>query len=359
LRISPWHALVFSLVYIALCSAAIPGIKKIPEKFLKRRYVFFLIAAFAAVSLVAFRLINVETLRVDRWSVITTFLDNLFQGRYPYLAKSFLGNQPGPFPFYYIVALPFYLVREIGLLTLTVFLLFSAFLHKLSRDNKVVMLQTVLLVSSPAVVYEVIVRSTIFANVGLVILYVFWLEKKILSGKQKQVLLPGLIGGLLLSTRAIVAIPVLCYLSYALLREKDFTRYFKIGAAMVAGFCLTFAPLLFWGWNSFIQNNPILLQANMTPTGVTIGFLIISFFGGLFLKSFTGYLYMCGIILFCILATSMIWYVYTFGWHRSFFGSEFDISYFVFCIPFLIASLHDLNGFKPQSELLPGPKHRN
>jgi hypothetical protein len=28
-----------------------------------------------------------------------------------------------------------------------------------------------------------------------------------------------------------------------------------------------------------------------------------------------------------------------YGWYRGFYESKFDISYFIFCVPFLIASL--------------------
>ena len=55
--------------------------------------------------------ISVESLNVDRWSVITSFWDYFFSGQYVYYALSHLGNYPGPMPFYFILALPFYLLE--------------------------------------------------------------------------------------------------------------------------------------------------------------------------------------------------------------------------------------------------------
>lgn len=46
--------------------------------------------------------IPVESLNVDRWSVITSFWDQYFNGQYVYYAQSHLGNYPGPMPFYFI-----------------------------------------------------------------------------------------------------------------------------------------------------------------------------------------------------------------------------------------------------------------
>lgn len=338
-RIGPLVTLLFGLAFVVFCCVAAPGIQKIPKRFLNRRTAFVLIGLFVALSLVSFRLISVQTISVDRWSVITSFLDDLFCGKYPYDAKSFLGNPPGPFPFYFILALPFYGIGEIGLMTLTSLILFFLFLNKKTTDDRTFFLQTLLVLASPAMVWEIIVRSTIFVNFCLVVFYVSWLEKNVLSKDRKRVLLPGCVGGLLLSTRAIAAIPVLCYLSYALLRKKDFANYLRMCGAMAVGFCVTFVPLLFWGRESFIQNNPIVLQAGFTPAIVTLGFLFTSCVVGLFLKRFDGFLRFCGVVVFCIVATSMAWSLSDVGWYNALYGSKFDISYFIFCIPFLIASL--------------------
>ena len=126
------------------------------------------------------------------WSVIKSFLDNLFAGKYPYDAISFMGNSPGPFPFYYVIALPFYLVNEIGLLTLAAIVAFCAFLNRRTADNSVFFMQTILLVASPALAWEIIARSTIFFNFSLVILYAFWLEKGVLCKSPNTRCFPAL-----------------------------------------------------------------------------------------------------------------------------------------------------------------------
>src|SRR5690606_21024877 len=69
-------------------------------------------------SVFVFSKISQESLMVDRWSVISSFWDNYFSDKYAYLATSHMGNYPGPMPFYYILALPFYLIGELGYFSL-------------------------------------------------------------------------------------------------------------------------------------------------------------------------------------------------------------------------------------------------
>jgi hypothetical protein len=338
-RVGWLAALVLGVAYTVFCTLAPFWVGKVRRRLLARRNTLLLIALFILASCAGFWLIKAETLHVDRWSVIKSFLDNLFAGKYPYDAISFMGNSPGPFPFYYVIALPFYLVNEIGLLTLAAVVVFCAFLNKRTADNSVFFMQIILLIASPAMAWEIIARSTIFFNFSMVVLYAFWLEERVVSKNPKHTLLPGIVGGFVLSTRAIAAIPIICYLSYSFLRKKDVSGFLSICLAIGAGFCVTFAPLLFWGWDSFVRQNPVVLQASFVPAGLTVFFLLASFSGGLFLRNFSSWLHFCGVLVFLIIAVSFILCLFDVGWNRALFHHEFDISYFIFCIPLLIASL--------------------
>ena len=83
-----------------------------------------LIIVFTISSYFIFKEINVESLKVDRWSVITSFWDNYFDNKYVYFAKSNMDNPPGPMPFYFILSLPFYLIKETGYLSIVGLILF-------------------------------------------------------------------------------------------------------------------------------------------------------------------------------------------------------------------------------------------
>jgi len=61
---------------------------------------------------------------VDRWSAIHNSLVALFNGEYPYNAVTHLGGEIGGFPGLFILALPFTLLGEEGLLQVFAGLLF-------------------------------------------------------------------------------------------------------------------------------------------------------------------------------------------------------------------------------------------
>lgn len=93
---------------------------------------FAFLFCYLILSYLLFKKIDVITLNVDRWSVISSFWDCYFKGEYVYFAKSHLGNPPGPMPFYFILLLPFYLLGEVGYLT---FLGLLVFIWILKHNN--------------------------------------------------------------------------------------------------------------------------------------------------------------------------------------------------------------------------------
>jgi hypothetical protein len=338
-RIGTAPALALLCAYALFCAIASVLAARLPERRFKRGFGLACAAAFTISFLVALRFIKVDVIMNDRWSVINEFFDHLFRGIYPYLAQSNQANQPGPFPFYFVVVFPFYLIKEIGVVSLFAFLALFAVLARQGAPARTLVLQTALLVTSPALAYEIAARSTVFVNMTLVVLYMYWLEKKVLPGARRRLWLPAILGGFLLSTRAVTAIPLACYLSYSLLRRKELFAYAKLAAGMAAGFCITFVPLMFWGWHAFTQKNPLLLQSCFSPLPLTAAAMVAAVTGGLFVRRFETCLLLCGGIVFAVVAVATILFGLEFGWQKGFYESKFDISYFIFCVPFLVASL--------------------
>ena len=109
------HYILFSLPIIAFYYTFWSYRIQFRTIFKKLKYLnIILIVFFILASKFIFMKIPYESLNVDRWSVITSFWDNFFRNDYVYFAKSNVGNPPGPMPFYFILALPFYLIRELG-----------------------------------------------------------------------------------------------------------------------------------------------------------------------------------------------------------------------------------------------------
>ena len=168
--------------------------------------------------LLVFTKIPKETLNVDRWSVINSFWDNYFQGKYVYYAKSFDDNYPGPMPFYFILALPFYLMGELGLfsflgLLLFILLGFNDFLK--SRIN-IVFIMTGF---SLFYLWEICGRSNLFLNGVIVLLSIKFFFKNY-TKSLKSNLIFGVLIGMILSTRNVFIIPYIITFNYALKAKR-------------------------------------------------------------------------------------------------------------------------------------------
>ena len=85
-----------------------------------------LVVGLVAVIACAIIFISPYSLRVDRWSATTFFLDALFQGVYPYGVHTHLceTNFPSPFPFWHYLNIPFWLMGDVGWIQAFFLLLF-------------------------------------------------------------------------------------------------------------------------------------------------------------------------------------------------------------------------------------------
>ncbi len=332
------YPLIVSLVYSALLFIGIFSIRKIPDKYFNRNYLYlYLLLYFIGYVFLLYR-IPVENLRVDRWSVIYSFLDALFSGKFPYLAKSHLNNPPGPFPFYFVLAMPFYFIVEIGYLSILGLFGFVVFSHFFFKDDKSRIIIVLLLSTAPAFLWEIIDRSTIVVNVVLLLFYLYWMNRKVFEDENKLAF-PGLLGGFLLSTRGILALPLISFFSYAFLRRRQWRKLFFTGGFLLIGFLLTLLPLLLWNAKLFLKYNPITLQASFIWPGFLVLFLFISVFIGLKVDSLDHYFLYTGLFLFLVVGTTFLSVIVRHGWTDAIFHSGFDISYLLFSLPFLLVSI--------------------
>lgn len=332
------YALQLSFLYIIVLVFLPFAINKISERFFNWKVISISLLLISVFFIVSFLMINVEKLRVDRWLMINTFLDNLINGCFPYIPKPD-NSVPGPFPFYYILAFPFYIVGEIGYMSLFGFLGFIYLFIKMEKlFNRNVFFAIILLIFSAAFYWEMFVRSTIMVNVVVLLWYLFFL------GNMGKVNLPkligmGVVGGLVLSTRSIVALPIIIYFVYEYLKKKKLKYFLILSISAIFTFMLTFLPLYLWDPILFKEYNPILLQANFLPVTILPLIVIISIILGLFCKNINNVYFYSGLVLFTSVLISMMFNASEYGFSKSLFASYFDISYFNFSIPFLVLSV--------------------
>ena len=332
------HSLLFSLCYGMFLFILYFTLNKFSKVISFKKYSYWLFFVLIGIQLILLYKIPVESLNTDRWSVITSFLNELFTGNFPYLAKSHLDNPPGPFPGYYLFALPFYLIGEIGLYSTTGIVLFLLFLKFQNIDNKSIFSILIIMFSSIFIWYELVVRSTIFVNMAITLVYFYLLERKN-SESFKNLALLGILGGLILSTRGIVIYVLIVYFTHLFIKQKDWYRLFIVSIFTVIGFLLTLLPFAIWDWNLFMIYNPITLQASFIPKIYLILFTILALLIGYFSKNTQMLIGFIGLLLFTIVSVPFFIRVLNSNIYNAIVENGFDISYFLFSTPFLVYAL--------------------
>lgn len=296
------------------------------------------IALFLAAALILLEKFPVETLRVDRWSVIASFWENYFRGDYVYYAKSFDGNPPGAMPFYFILSLPFHMAGETGWMAVAGLFVFGATVYRINPDLRELLRVMLFLGISVFTVWEIAARSNIFLNASLILVVMVWLNS---VDKQKitaRLLTNALACGLVLSTRFILVIPFITYFIWLLnsgqIKWKTLLVY---GIVAFSGFTLTFLPFLLNHSGDFIMVNPFLLQTSLfIPFGYTLGFLLMAMVFGFLCKTGEDVYWYSGLSLFLAIFVYFFYHSVQSGVKAAYIGSVADISYFIFCVPFLL-----------------------
>lgn len=333
-RFTPWAALVsvlVSLLYIVLFQ------KRDLLKFISKKIEVSFFIAFIVVCLLIWKKIPVETLNVDRWSVITSFWDSYFANEYAYFAKSFAGNPPGPMPFYFILALPFYLVGELGFLSIIGVLLFYWLMwyKKVNPISRTLIL--LLILSSFFNLWEVICRSNIFLNASLVLgSLIYILNQKVFT--LKALIISGIFIGLLISTRNVFVISyVICFLYLWRIKTIQFKQLTVLGIISLLIFALTFIPVVYGHLEDFKQMNPFIVQSTfLIPFEYTVLFVLIAIGTSFLCKNRSDVYFYNAVVLFVSILIYLIYYICLQGLTQAFTESTVDISYFIFCIPFAL-----------------------
>jgi len=324
-----WLSVLVSLFYIVLYR------NRNLLKFINKKIEISLIIIFIVVCLLIWKKIPVETLNVDRWSVITSFWDSYLTNQYAYFAKSNVGNPPGPMPFYFILSLPFYLVGELGFLSIigVVFFYWLMWYKKINPITRTFIL--LLILSSFFNLWEVICRSNIFFNASLVLGSLSYiLNQKVFT--HKTLIISGIFIGLLISTRNVFVISyIICFLYLWRTKAIQFKQLTILGIISLLVFALTFIPVVYGHLEDFKQMNPFIVQSTfLIPFEYTILFVLIAI-GSSFLCKYKNDVYFYNaVVLFISIFIYLIYYILLQGFTQAFTNSTVDISYFIFCIPF-------------------------
>jgi len=300
-------------------------------------YSYGLTLLLACFAVAVYFLINPASLNTDRWSVIDSFFTELFKGNYPYFAKSNMGNYPGPMPFYFAVSAPFYLIGELTILSLTGYVILI-FMNIKNQNKTSGGGALVFLISTSIFVYwEVATRSNIFSFSIIILLALMAFVSINKDRYDKRFFFSALLTGLLLSTRAVFILPyIVIFLSSLIHKEIKFKSLIIYGLVSSAAFICTFLPLAFIFREEFIVMNPFIVQSSfLMPAGYVVVFVGISIALSFCIRNESDKYFYCGISLFIPVAIYFVYQIVFNGFEKAFYQSNADISYFLFCLPFL------------------------
>jgi hypothetical protein len=329
---------VLVAVYMLGFAGALAAVLRTEEDTLQRRVPFVLLLGLVSIgSIVMFQVIGVHGLRVDRWHMIDTFWSNVADGRYAYTPRP-NSNIPGPLPFYYVMALPFYLMGDIGYFTLAGLLGYAYLIWRFLGLGKSAYVALLTLILSMSFLWEVTTRSTIVVNMVVILGYLLWLDRS-RPISERGLILAGVGGGLVLSTRSVVALPLLVYVVYAYVRQRHLKDIMLLGVAMLFGFSLTILPFYLWDRVGFSLYNPLLVQSALS-TGPVLGIaLVASLVLGWTSTSQRDAIAASGLVLFVAVLLSFIPATMQIGLATVVYGDYFDVSYFNLSMPFLAFAL--------------------
>lgn len=331
----PW---AMSLLYLILIGLFIIFLYHITEfKFSSKAqnliYLFMIVCVAILLTILMFQF-DPGKIRVGRYPALYDWITELLNSEFPYASHT----RPSGFPFLFIMAMPFYFLGDLGFFQIFSFLLFAFIVylrHRMERENRFRVV--FLLVTSPLFLYEIVVRSDLFSNMVVIMLYLAILEIYLPKMRGLALCLLGIMGGLLLSTRGIVLliyIPVLAYLFRGQIVKGS---YFFL--SMLVGFSLTLIPFLIWDFDYFINFGPFSVQLSYVTSWLLILSIAVSVYCALTIRSLTRIISSISFVLFGVICVAFIMAVLGFGWFQTVLGDGFDISYFCFTLPFLLISL--------------------
>jgi len=334
-----WNAvLVFAAVYGALCIGALRfGVRN--TGFLKSRALLWgVILSVAIATIVLLSKVPQNAVLNDRYFMVQIFWQNLFHGLNPYHPHldAFSANVPGAFPFYFLMAVPAFLLGEIGLLTLSGFGIFVYCLNRTYKGRtRHVFAGLLLTIMSIAFWYEIPARSTLFFNMSIVVWYMGWFLRK-RQWSALSVVVAGILGGAALSTRNIVILPMAaCYFYSLKIGSISKSKVLTIISIDSLVFAAPIALLWLWQPSDFVRYNPFKIQLVYGTPLVLPAMAIMGWGVSRIAKSFEQLVFGSGLMLLCIVFAQNASRIVEGGWHACIFNSAMDISLMVMALPFL------------------------
>lgn len=333
-RISYKLSVVLTVTYTVSVFMAFFILQRVNIK--KKSTLLALILSYVILLAIGQSLIDPYLLKVDRWSAIHNFIYNLFHGIYPYSAQTHLGGYGSPFPAWQFFHIPFYLLGNVGLSFFFSLGIFFASIWKTFTSKQLSSI-FVLVLLSPALIYECLVRSDLITNFLIVASTINYLCLNNVDVR-KHWKKTAFIVGIFLSTRLATAIPFFIYI-FPYYRKFSRWQQIMFPLYIICTFIITFIPFMFWNGEMlfFFQYNPFILQTRQgSMTIVLLLIPIITYLALSWQNDFRQLMFHISLAMIVLVVVTFTYNMYTTNTWCELFQSRYDITYLDMSLPFLL-----------------------
>lgn len=299
------------------------------------RFVLAVVALLTLVLAVFMYQFDIEDIRNGRHFALDLAIGRLVGGEFPYQAPAF--STHSAFPGWILLATPFYLMGDSGLMALLALPIFAWTLWK--TEPAICIPGVLFLVSAPQFLYDVAVRSDISLNM-IALLAVMMISDRLMARDENRLsIVAGLLTGLLLSSRGVAFVIFSAYIGYASLRHQRQAIGYAVAA--LSTFAATLVPFAIWDWRNFVDWGPIGHQIQLSHLPIAV--LGIAIAAPFFIGRRAGnprslFAWISGTLLVIVAATA-IRVVAGSGLEAAIMENSFDVTYLTFPLPFLIPAI--------------------
>ncbi|GAB6282598.1 MAG: hypothetical protein STSR0008_13440 [Ignavibacterium sp.] len=254
---------------------------------------------------------------------VNLWLNNYANGIFPYENNTTNSH----LPFFYILLLPFYLIKQLRLFIILGFILILIENSNLSKTNKEFFAKIILLLLTPIFYYSFYnLEIEITLAILFISLFIIANNNLIEININNKSIIMALFTGLILSTELIFIYPFLIFLFFYFRNNLKNGLFFLL--ITFISFVLFNLPFIIWNDLFFFHSKFINSQFLYLPLWLIIILFLITIYVGWMISDFQELLFSSGIILFVISSL-------------SFFYQPFDLSLYLLSFPFLLISIRE------------------
>lgn len=275
-------------------------------------------------------------LNIDRWQTLDYSLEYWLRGEFFYDKINFLGNKSSYLPGQLLLALPFYILKNVGYLQIASFLLFCYAVTKQIKSNYLRLLAILMFGISLSYIYETICKSDFISSFVVAASFIAIWDMKFKNDYFQKPYFLGIILGIICLTRSVAVLPLIIFLLKPFLSTDSRSKW-KVMIAFISTLTILLATVIFPAENLsyLVKNNPLNLQGQSNKY-IMIVFLGLSALMAFYVRTIADVFYFSSVLVFLVMVSFVTqqYILLNFDYQNNFFST----TYLAACLPFSIVA---------------------